>query len=109
MEEIARRVQTRPSPDVSVIVTVMPVPVPVPPAQTSATRTHDPGGVNDAVVAAVPEPRPEPDRAPAGLDPSTVIVPPDAGISQAHQFEWSDAPADPAPYVSALLAVTVPV
>jgi len=62
---------------VLVIVIVMPEPEPVPPATTSATITDPAGGVNEAVVIAASVVV----LTGAGLDPSSVIVPPDAGIS----------------------------
>lgn len=103
--ETARWVQVRPPVDVTDI--VMPVPRPVPPAATIATTTAPTGGVKLTVVmvAAVSV------EASAGLDASTAgVVPPEASTSYAHQFEWSDpAGVDPAPYVSAVPEVTVPV
>ena len=78
----ARRVQVRPSPDVSVMPdrTLEPAP-PLPLSQANATATTLPaGGLNDAeVTVLVPVPVPPDDD--DGVAASTAMVPPLAGIS----------------------------
>ena len=86
VDDVARCVQVMPSPDVSDDrAGGARAADPVHPAETMTTSTDPAGGVKLAVVAVVPVST----STHAGLDPSTVIVPPEAGTSYAHQFSWS--------------------